>query len=119
MWELKSFLVNAPGSRVVSFHCLDFGQRVKFVGISAEPVVEYSALIKSLSPASITIPVGYIDDVFGYLPTKDMIKPGGYEAAGFLKEFSLSGPWTPNFEIECRNTLQKLLKYKSVEAAGL
>jgi len=33
-------------------------------------------------------PVGYTDDVFGYLPTEIMIQQGGYETDGFLKYFS-------------------------------
>jgi hypothetical protein len=45
------------------------------------------------APASV-IPVGCVGDVFGYLPTSEMVPQGGYEAQGFLPRFGLGGSFT-------------------------
>jgi neutral ceramidase len=105
---LAHFLVGAPDNRSVSFHCMALGPRLRLIGISAEPVVEYILLTKDLCKG-IIIPVGYVNDVFGYLPTENMIGSGGYEVDGFLNGCSLAGTWSPGFEAECLKVIGSLL----------
>ena len=105
---LDRLLVNAPKDRSVSFQCVSVGQHLRILGISAEAVVGYDSVAQSAFPDAIVIPVGYVDDVFGYLPTESMVEEGGYEADGFLRYFSLTGPWSRKFECECLNTLRSL-----------
>jgi hypothetical protein len=56
-------------------------------GVSAEPSTEFSRLVRGLSIDYHIVPCGYLEDVFGYLPTSEQLKEGGYEAKGFLKYF--------------------------------
>ena len=47
--------------------------------MSAEPVIEYAALLQSLFPGKTVMPVGYMDGICGYLPTTAMLAEGGME----------------------------------------
>jgi neutral ceramidase len=78
------------------------------VGVAAEVVTEYGALVEATFDTAITIPVGYIDEVYGYLPTERMLREGGYEASWFLAPFALEGPLNPAIEERCVAALREL-----------
>lgn len=79
------------------FQAIDFGN-LRLVGINAEPVVEYRACISRRTTGEPEIwPVGYLGDVFGYVPTNMQLTEGGYEATGFCRNFACSQV-TPNVE---------------------
>ena len=84
------------------------GDGLIVVGISAEVVTEYGHLVRAAFPGSVIIPVGYIDDVYGYLPTARMLREGGYEASWFLQPFGLEGPLHSHLEEHCVAALQDL-----------
>ena len=42
--------------------------------------------------------MGYIDNVYGYLPTKAMLAEGGYEVRGFMKPFGIKGEFVANID---------------------
>jgi hypothetical protein len=64
--------------------------------------------MNSALDGSINIPVGYIDEVYGYLPTARMLHEGGYEASWFLQPFALEGPMNPRIEDSCLAALREL-----------
>lgn len=76
--------------REISVHGIALGKSVIF-GISTEPVNSYSVRLREVFFGWNVIPVGYIDDVFGYLPDTSMIGEGGYEVDGFMEPFGLTG----------------------------
>ena len=59
--------------------------------MSAEVVSAYSLKIQAMFPNKIIMPVGCVGSVFGYWPTRKMLKEGGYEVVKFKKKFSLEG----------------------------
>ncbi len=65
--------------------------------ISAEPVADYAPALRSRL-GGVVLPVGYIDTVFGYLPTARMLGERGYEDGGFMEAFGLSGSFRPELE---------------------
>ncbi len=80
----------ADGTRGdVSFQAIRFSDDFMLVGVSGEPVCEYAPFVRDLTGAQHTICAGCIDDVFGYIPTAQMVAEGGYESAGFCHEFGL------------------------------
>lgn len=79
-------------------HWFDLAEQLRVVGISAEPCWEYTHLIKSTFPDRTIWPVGYVDSVFGYLPTQAMLSEGGYEVTGFRKRFGIKGEFVGNLE---------------------
>lgn len=73
----------------VVFQSLTIGDQLTLVGVSAEPVVEYVEMIRKLAPTRDVVCIGCIDTPFGYLPTNEIRKSGGYEGGGFARSFSL------------------------------
>lgn len=76
---------NAAGS----IHAFRLGDLTLF-GVSAEPVSLYASWLRQQIPKGFVAPVGCIDRVWGYLPTKSMLGEGGYEARHFCPAFSVS-----------------------------
>ena len=91
-----STIMNGADTIDVSLQRVLLGNQVNIIAISAEPVVEYQKLIDQLFPGMKNIYIGYIDGVFGYLPTSDMLENKGYEVEDFKKLFSLSGTFHPD-----------------------
>ena len=75
----------------ITFQSIKIGKHYCFLGVSGEPAAEYTFLIKKQFPDLKIIPVGCLSGTFGYIPTPEMLKEGGYESSGFLKLFSLKG----------------------------
>jgi hypothetical protein len=65
--------------RPLSYHLVALGDSHVFVGISAEPMIEYVDAVAKMFPGRVVVPVGYIDGVIGYLPTSEMLAEGGLE----------------------------------------
>jgi len=105
---LGSFVLGVSDERQVTFHRVMLGRELTVVGVSAEVVTEYGALVNSTFGGSINIPVGYIDEVYGYLPTARMLREGGYEGSWFLRPFALEGPLNPRLEDHCVAALREL-----------
>lgn len=105
---LENFVLGISDERQVAFHRVTLGKELTVVGISAEVVTEYGALVNSTFDGSINIPVGYIDEVYGYLPVARMLQEGGYEASWFLRPFALEGPLNPLIEHYCLAALREL-----------
>lgn len=104
---LHRFVEGAEGGQV-TFHRLDLGEEIAVVGISAEVVTEYAPMVRRIFDRPVTIPVGYIDEVYGYLPVARMLGEGGYEASWFLRPFALDGPLRPDIEQSCLAALRDL-----------
>jgi len=83
--ETSDFIEDSP-SKLCTFQGMKLG-KIILAGVSAEPSTEFSRLVRGLSIDYYIVPCGYLEDVFGYLPTSEQLKEGGYEAEGFLKYF--------------------------------
>lgn len=94
---LSSLLPGAPEGRSVTFQRLAFNPQLTIAAVSAEPVAAYGQALKRVFPG-IVLPVGYIDTVFGYLPTAAMLGERGYEDSGFMEAFGLRGRLRPDLE---------------------
>jgi hypothetical protein len=56
------------------------------------------------------LPVGYIDSVFGYLPTAPMLGERGYEDSGFMEPFGLAGRFRPELERVVLEAWERLMR---------
>ncbi len=88
------------------FQQIVFGQDIAIVAVSAEAVQGVVALLPD--SAQIQIPIGYTDHTFGYLPTNEIVKEGGYEAHEFREAFSLPGRYIPDVDTVLRAQFNKL-----------
>ena len=77
------------GKGRIHFHAIALSKTHVILGVSAEVVSLYSLELQQRYPNKIIIPVGCVGTVFGYWPTKKMLKEGGYEVNGFKKAFHL------------------------------
>jgi neutral ceramidase len=60
------------------------GDRLTLVGLSGEVVGEYVPLVEqSIGPRDLWV-AGYCHDVFGYVPTRQVLAEGGYETRGVI-----------------------------------
>ncbi len=64
----REFVLTEDSSRVTSAHRVTLGP-IHLVGLSAEPVAHYAQYLADLPGEGTCVPVGCIDDVFGYAPT--------------------------------------------------
>lgn len=89
---------------------ISLGKTLNFIALSAEVVADYGSIIaeESKLPLDSIVAIGYIDDVFGYLPTQDMIRNGGYEATDFFPAFNLEGKFKSEAEIIIRQKIKEL-----------
>jgi len=76
---LRELMDGELDDRRLAVQLVQLGDDCTFMGLSAEPVVEYAAQLGRLFPAGAVIPVGYLDSVLGYLPVSEMLSEGGLE----------------------------------------
>ena len=106
--SLTTLVKSDDAARHVSAHRVTIGD-VHLVGFSAEPVAAYVPFLDSITAGEACIPVGCIDDVFGYAPTDTMVREGGYEATGFWPHFEIDG-LQPDFERRDKGLLSEAVK---------
>jgi hypothetical protein len=111
--ELANWRRTMPLSRIglsakideIVFQVFEIGRQLRFVCVSAEITWPYAVMIKESNPAATVWPVGYIDAVFGYLPTQSMLAEGGYEVTGFRSLFGVKGEFHADLEESIRSFL--------------
>ena len=77
---MKAISRGNPDIEPLHLQALTVAENLVIVSASAEPVVEYGKIFAEVFSPRMVIPVGYVDHVFGYLPTTAMLEEGGYEA---------------------------------------
>lgn len=101
---LREFAEGNNINQKVEFRCIRIGS-ISIIGVSAELVNHYQSYLNELNLNQKIIGVGCVGDVFGYIPTNQMIKEGGYEAAGFLKYFELE-----SIKSDIESSIKKILR---------
>lgn len=73
-----------PTKFTIPLSVWQFGDSLSLVGLPEETVSEYVPLLKQALGAEGLWTAGYCNDVSGYLPTKKIIREGGYEDRGLF-----------------------------------
>ena len=113
--ERKEINLNLILDKVIdsklSLHLVSLGDDLHVLGISAETVSDYSSIFRKLfKPYKNIILAGYIDNVFGYLPTPKQIKEGGYESHDFKELFSLKeSNFIKTYQESITNNLKEMI----------
>jgi hypothetical protein len=94
---LKKFGIHSEATLHFHIQTIALG-KILIIAFSGEVVAEYTRIVKSLFPNKLVIPVGYINTVFGYLPTQKILQEGGYEATDSFTTFALTGAYEGNPE---------------------
>jgi hypothetical protein len=111
--ESKFASSSSPSLNEVDFQILDF-ELFAFIGISAELVYAYQEFLDKLPTEKTLIGVGCIGNVFGYIPTTQMQKEGGYEAVDYFPYFNLD-KLDINLEENVKSHLKDLLFLQNLE----
>ncbi len=96
---------NCPPVRAVR---LSIGKGLEVIGLSAEVASPYVNVVRRRFPDAEIVPVGCVGPVFGYLPSNQMLKEGGFESEGFLEAVGLEGKLSSGIEGRIRDLLRAL-----------
>jgi hypothetical protein len=80
---------------------------LSFILMSAEVCDPYHAILSDLVPQG-TIVSGYLDHVFGYLPSNTQAREGGYEGGGYFYNFTLEGELHKELQAPVRKSIEQL-----------
>jgi hypothetical protein len=75
-----------------------FGDDVQLVILGGEVVVDYAVRLKSELRGKRTWVAGYSNDVMAYIPSRRVLREGGYEGAGAMLYYGLPTSWAPTVE---------------------
>lgn len=94
-------------------------QNVILIALGGEVVVDYALrLQRELSGAGRVWVAGYSNDVFGYVPSRRVLKEGGYEGGGAMIYYGRPGAFTPDVEPLIVDTVLRLAR-TAVRDAGV
>jgi len=86
-----------------------FGRDFTLVGLGGEPVGDYVPLIDGvLGPLRLWV-AGYCNDVFGYVPSRRILREGGYETRG-IDQSRGGGQFAPEVEGVVLDTVEQLAR---------
>jgi hypothetical protein len=66
--------------------------------LGGEVVVDYSLRLKEELGKDKTWVAGYVNDVMAYIPSRRVLKEGGYEGVAAMVIYGLPSPWAPEVE---------------------
>ncbi len=74
------------------------GDRLTFVGLGGEVVVDYSLRLREEVRDPLVWVAGYCNDVMTYIPSRRVLEEGGYEADDARKYYNHPARWAPEIE---------------------
>lgn len=90
----------------------EVGNAVDFAILGGEVVVDYSLRLKTEWPSQQLWVAGYANDVMAYIPSRRVLKEGGYEGASSMIYYGLPTVWSPKVEDMIVETLLNWKKQK-------
>lgn len=74
------------------------GDRVNWIFLGGEVVVDYALRLKRSLGADHTWVTAYANDVMAYIPSRRVLDEGGYEGGGAMLYYGLPSPWASDVE---------------------
>jgi hypothetical protein len=93
---VSQFISGTSTTKMLRVQRLSFGSSLTVVFVSAEVVAEHVDKLAVLGRD--VIGVGYAGDVFGYLPTDEQVRLGGYETADWLRASGIGVGFTGSLD---------------------
>ena len=93
-------LENGPLSQTYPYpiSCWKIGNDVQFIALGGEVVVDYAIRLKAELAGTKTWVAGYSHDVMAYIPSRRVLREGGYEGGGAMVYYGLPTVWAPTIE---------------------
>ncbi len=73
------------------------GKDVRWILLGGEVVVDYALRLKDELPGTSWV-AGYTNDVMAYIPSRRVLREGGYEGATSMVYYGLPTTWSPTIE---------------------
>jgi neutral ceramidase len=108
--SVNELLADGICDKTVWAQRIRIGPDVDILGLSAEVVTAYGERFRKFLQINDLFCVGCIDGVFGYLPTAEMLREGGYESANFMTAFGLAGKFRSDLEFVLETKLLTSLR---------
>ncbi len=89
---------------------LRLGDELLLIALGGEPVAEYALKCRAEFAGPMVWVAGYSNDMFGYLPTKQVLAEGGYEGGRALLWSALPAPFTEATEETVMAGIRRLVK---------
>jgi hypothetical protein len=86
-----------------------FDKSLTLVALGGEVVVDYALRIKREYPKENIVVAGYSNDVMCYIPSRRIVKEGGYEAVDSMIYYGQPGPFTEEVEDTIFGTIHQVL----------
>jgi len=74
------------------------GKEINFIVLGGEVVVDYAIRLKTELAGNRTWVAGYANDVMAYIPSRRVLKEGGYEGDRSMIYYGLPTTWAPELE---------------------
>lgn len=85
----------------------------RWVLLGGEVVVDYAITLKAEAGRDTTWVAGYSNDVMAYIPSRRVLREGGYEGARAMIYYGLPAPWAPTVEATILQTVRGMLEARS------
>jgi neutral ceramidase len=92
-----------------------FGSAFTMVALGGEVVVDYALRAKKEYPKERLIVAGYSNDVMCYIPSKRVLKEGGYEAETSMIYYGMPGKFSEEVEETIFGTIGKVMQRVGVK----
>jgi hypothetical protein len=107
--EMIDGLADAHRDLSMSMQAIELSDDLLMVALSAEPTAAWAEIVADLAPGRTVLPVGYVNQTYGYLPAGRELSPQDYMSGGFFAPFGLSGRFRPDIEQRVVAELERLL----------
>src|ERR687897_639931 len=87
-----------PASQADPVQVWTFGPDLTLVALGGEVVVDYALRLARELPGRRVWVAGYSNDVFGYVPSRRVLREGGYEGGDAMIYYGRPGPFTGDVE---------------------
>jgi neutral ceramidase len=99
----------------VPVQVIGFGDKLAIVALGGEVVVDYPLRLKREYPHTDLIVAGYTNDVMCYIPSRRVLKEGGYEAVESMIYYGQPGPLAESVEDTLVGACRRLLAEAGVK----
>jgi hypothetical protein len=88
---------------------ISFGKDLTVLALGGEVVVDYALRVKKEYGSKGIIVAAYSNDVMSYIPTRRVLKEGGYEADQSMLYYGQPGPYAEDVEDRIFGTIRKVM----------
>jgi hypothetical protein len=85
------------------------GDELLMIAIGGEPVIDFAHAMRGEFAGPVVWVAGYCNDMFGYVPTRAVLREGGYEGGRSVLWSALPVPFAEDTEDRVMNAARRLV----------